>query len=244
MSARTSTWRWRVAALALLPTAALYGTYRIANARSWQAFGPIVARVETREPVIALTFDDGPSPKPARALLDILAERRVHATFFLEGRQIERYPETTRALVQAGHELGNHSFSHRRMVLKTPAFIADEIERTDRAIRACGFTGPIHFRPPYGKKLLMLPWYLARHGRTTITWDVEPELHRDVGASPARMAEDVLAHARPGSIILMHVMHAFGGLSLAAVPRIIDGLRARGFRFVRVSELLASAETP
>ena len=80
-----------------------------------------------------------------------------------------------RKIVAAGHEVGNHSYSHVRMLLVTPSFVQQEIEKTDRLIRAAGYDREINFRPPYGKKLFALPWYLSKTGRKTITWDVEPD---------------------------------------------------------------------
>ncbi|HTU61860.1 MAG TPA: polysaccharide deacetylase family protein, partial [Polyangiales bacterium] len=141
-----------------------------------------------------------------------------------------------RELVAAGHELGNHSYSHARMVLKSQHFIAQEIERTDRAIRAAGQTGTIHFRPPYGKKLLGLPWYLSQHKRSTIMWDVAPD--DSATRSADQIAAEVVTGARAGSIVLLHVMHASRRASLAAVPMILRALSAQGFRFVSVSDLL------
>lgn len=139
------------------------------------------------------------------------------------------------AIVGAGHEIGNHSYSHRRMVLVSGDTAREEIERTDSEIRRAGYPGPISFRPPYGKKLWTLPHYLADHDRTTVTWDVEPDSAG--GASREAIVADTLAETRPGSIILLHVMH--GAESITAVPEIVDTLRAQGYRFVTVSELLA-----
>jgi peptidoglycan/xylan/chitin deacetylase (PgdA/CDA1 family) len=138
--------------------------------------------------------------------------------------------------VEAGHEVGNHTATHRRMVLVGGGTVAEEIERTDDAIRAAGYDDEITFRPPYGKKLVALPRYLADHDRTTVMWDVEP----DSGASDAdAIVRTALEETRPGSIILLHVMYPARESSLAAVPGIVEGLRAEGYRFVTVSELLA-----
>jgi peptidoglycan/xylan/chitin deacetylase (PgdA/CDA1 family) len=217
------------------------GGWGLANARSYQLFGRIVPRVATTERVVALTFDDGPEPRITPHVLDVLAQQRVHATFFVEGRRSEQHPQATRAIVAAGHELGNHSYSHRRMVFRSPSFIAREVERTDHAIRAAGYRGTIYFRPPYGKKLLLLPWYLWRHDRTTVTWDVEPDSRADVALRADQIAEKTVGFTRPGSIILLHVMDERRATSLQAVPRIVAELAHRGFRFVTISELLELA---
>ena len=160
--------------------AALFGLWRVSDLRGWQAFGTIVPRVDVQEKVVALTFDDGPTAAGADSILPLLDSLGVRATFFVNGNALAERPDVGRRFVAAGHELGNHTWSHPRMLLKPQAAIRREVERTDSMIRAVGHAGPIHFRPPYGKKLVGLPWYLHRTGRTTVTWDVEPESFPEV----------------------------------------------------------------
>ena len=88
----------------------------------------------------------------------------------------------------------------------------------------------------------MLPYYLSRAGRTTVTWDVEPDSYPEVAADSDKIAEHVLTRARPGSIIILHVMYPSRAESLKAVPKIVEGLKARGYDFKTVSELLAAEE--
>jgi len=208
--------------------------------RGYQFFGEIVSSAPAADSVVALTFDDGPTPGYAEAILAVLDSFNVKATFFVTGRETEANVEQARRLVEAGHELGNHSYSHSRMVLMAPSRVRDEIERTDRAIRSAGYTGSIHFRPPYGKKLFTLPWYLSRHQRKTIMWDVEPDSYAEVARDADTLSAYVIEHVRPGSIVLLHVMFESRATSMAAVPAIIEGLKARGYRFVTVSELIGA----
>lgn len=120
---------------------------------------------------------------------------------------------------------------------KTPGWIAGEVESTDRLIRMAGYNGPITFRPPYGKKLVGLPWYLWRTGRTTVTWDLEPD---STGKLPVEaQIRAVLEGARPGSIILLHGEQPG---CRQVVPALVRGLRQQGYRFLRVSELRALAQ--
>jgi peptidoglycan/xylan/chitin deacetylase (PgdA/CDA1 family) len=226
--------------LALLCGAA--ALWQLSKSRTFQFFGRIVPRVETPQPLVALTFDDGPTREGTAEVLRILGERGVRATFFVTGGELERNPDAARDLVAAGHELGNHSYSHERMVFVTPSYVRREVERTDELIRAAGYAGPIHFRPPYGKKLLALPLYLSRHDRKTITWDVEPDSELAADADAAAIARHVLNRTRPGSIILLHVMYPSRAETMKAVPLIVEGLAREGYRFVTVSELLAAAE--
>jgi peptidoglycan/xylan/chitin deacetylase (PgdA/CDA1 family) len=213
------------------------GTYILMNSRTFQLFGEIIPRVETSKKVVALTLDDGPG-KHAGEILDSLRQKQVKATFFLNGAMMEEFPGYAEQIVKEGHQVGNHTWSHPRMVFKSPRTIRSEIERNDAAIRRFGYRGEIHFRPPFGKKLVVLPWYLYRHGRKTITWDVEPETYPEIAKRADTIVSHVLQKTRPGSIILLHPM--WNAQTRAAMPRIIDGLRARGYSFVTVDQLLAS----
>lgn len=204
-------------------------------ARTFQLAGRLVDRVETPDKVVALTLDDGPTDLTPE-VLKILADARVPATFYLTGRELEAAPQHGAAIAAAGHEIGNHSYSHRRMVLMSPGTVGDEVERTDAAIRTTGYQGPITFRPPYGKKLWTLPHYLSTHDRTAVTWDVEPD--SATGADANAIVAETVSRVRPGSIILLHVMYGSRAESRSAIPRIVDELRSAGYRFVTVSDLL------
>jgi peptidoglycan-N-acetylglucosamine deacetylase len=214
------------------------GVWTLSRSRTYQLFGEIVPRVETTEKVVALTFDDGPVPEATEEILGILRERDVKATFFVTGAELEENPEWGRRIAEEGHELGNHSYSHARMVFVSDAFVRDEVERTDALIRQTGYGGPVYFRPPYCKKLVGLPRYLSETNRKTITCDLEPDSYDDVAATAEGIESYVVDRARPGSIVLLHVMYPTRRTSMAAVPRIVDALRARGYRFVTVGELL------
>lgn len=214
-----------------------YGTFTLMNSRTYQLFGDIVSRVDTGEKLVALTFDDGPTDRTPE-VLRVLAEADVPATFYVEGDQLRDLPEFGRQIVAAGHELGNHTASHRRMVFVGTDTVRREIETTDAAIRDVGYEGPITFRPPYGKKLYTLPRYLADHDRTTVTWDVEPDSAGS--ATTDDIVGETLDQVRPGSIVLLHVMYPSRDASLAAVPQIVAGLKDRGYSFATVSQLLAS----
>ncbi|MFF2085160.1 polysaccharide deacetylase family protein [Nocardia sp. NPDC058176] len=213
--------------------AVVAGLYVLMNSRTYQLAGRLVDRVETDEKLIALTFDDGPSERTPE-ILRTLAELDVPATFYLNGKDLAEHPEHGAAIAAAGHELGNHTYSHRRMVLVSGDTVRGEIERTDDEIRRTGYQGEITFRPPYGKKLWGLPKYLADHDRTTVTWDVEPDSRG--GETREQIVADTLAQTRPGSIILLHVM--FRQPSADAVPDIVQGLREQGYTFTTVSDLL------
>ncbi|HEX6359579.1 polysaccharide deacetylase family protein [Actinophytocola sp.] len=232
--------RWMVISLVtvVMVAASLFGLRVVANARTFQAFGGLTDRVDTSARVVALTFDDGPDPAGTRQLLDALASADVPATFFLIGQDMAKHPDLARDIASAGHELGNHTYTHERMWFVSDGFVAEEVERTDALIRRAGYEGEITFRPPNGKKLLALPYYLDQHNRKTIMWDVEPDsAEADAGAQ--RIVDATVEHTRPGSIILLHGMYADRDQTRLAVTPIISRLKADGYRFVTVSELLA-----
>ena len=212
---------------------------KLSSARSFQLFGELLYRGQTNEKLVALTFDDGPVEAATSVLLDLLADRRVKASFFLIGRDMQAAPNEVRRIASAGHEIGNHSWSHLRMVFKSMGFLRDELARTDALIRASGYRGPIHFRPPYGKRLVLLPWLLRQQKRLTVMWDVEPESDPDIDGDTDAIVNRVLRQVQPGSIILLHPMYPGRAPTLAAVPLIIDALQRDGWRFVTVSEMHA-----
>jgi peptidoglycan-N-acetylglucosamine deacetylase len=209
------------------------GMYKTMNLRTFQFFGGLTASVETEQKVVALTFDDGPT-KNVDQLLPLLAKYDVKATFFLIGKDIEKHPEEAKKLVEAGHQIGNHTYSHNRMVLKSPSFIKEEIEKTDEWIRKVGYKGEIDFRPPFGKKLVGLPYYLSQHNRETIMWNMEPDTYFTAVSDKVNY---VMENMKPGSIILMHPMYDQTGDSLQAIEEILEKLTNDGYKFVTVNEL-------
>ncbi|MGW4633380.1 polysaccharide deacetylase family protein [Nocardia sp. NPDC004415] len=229
--------KWLIGAVVgvVVVVAVCAGLYVLMNSRTYQVAGRLVDRVETNEKLVALTFDDGPTARTPE-ILRTLADLQVPATFYLVGGDLAAHPEYGAAIAAAGHEIGNHSYSHRRMIFVSEDTVRAEIENTDAEIRRTGFQGPITFRPPYGKKLWTLPHYLADHDRTSVTWDVEPDSAG--AASREAVVADTLANTRPGSIILLHVMHGTTGVD--ALADIVTGLRAQGYRFTTVSGLLAA----
>ena len=226
--------------LALAITAA--GAYGLMRSRSFQLAGELIRRVDTEQKVVALTLDDGPTAEYTPWVLSLLKQRGVRATFYLSGGESEQQPAQLRAIVAAGHELGNHTYDGRRLVFQSSAAVADTIARTDAVFRAAGYTAPTTVRPPGCKKLLAAPLYFSRSRRTTVTWDLEPDSLGEIAGDVDAMVRYVAGGVQPGSIVLLHVMYASRAASREALPRIIDRLAADGYRFVTVSELLALGE--
>jgi peptidoglycan/xylan/chitin deacetylase (PgdA/CDA1 family) len=226
--------------LVLLVVVVFFGLWKLSSSVRFQLFGELIHKVDTEQKLVALTFDDGPTPHYTADILQLLDLYQVKATFFVTGAETQRYMTQAKQIVAAGHQLGNHSWSHPRMLFMSLDEISREIEGTDQQIRAAGFKGEILFRPPYGKKLLLLPWYLAKTHRTNIMWDIAPETFDGLPDDSQTLAAEVLAQVQPGSIVLLHLMYKSGDASRAALPIIIKGLKDKGYRMVTVSELLTA----
>jgi peptidoglycan/xylan/chitin deacetylase (PgdA/CDA1 family) len=209
----------------------LFGTYKLMNARTFQLFGRLTSQVETKKKVVALTFDDGPT-KNVERIIPVLQKYDAKGTFFLIGKELEQNPQLGKQLVKAGEQIGNHTYSHNRMVFKSPSYIKAEIEKTDKLIRKAGYKGEIDFRPPNGKKLVGLPYYLMKHHRDTITWSIEPDTFY---TSTADKVNYVKKNVKPGSIILLHAM--YDEKEIKTLEGILDALSKKGYRFVTVDEL-------
>lgn len=224
-------WLGITAAVALIAAVALL---KISKAECFTLTGHAICRVDTQQKLVALTFDDGPTEQGLDAVLPALARYQAKGTFFLIGKNV--IAPLVHRILAGGHEVGNHSFNHVRMVFHSSAFYDNEIRRTDAVLQAAGAPKSTLFRPPFGKKLIGLPLAVERNGYRMIMWDSGDPPDRD----PKAYAEKVLAQARPGSIILIHPMYSANGTERAALPLILDGLSKRGFRMVTVSELLAA----
>lgn len=219
------------AAVGLAVSAALF---KISKAQCFTLTGKAICRVETDQKLVALTFDDGPTKMGLDAVLPQLKLYNAKGTFFLIGAHAK--PDFVRRIVADGHEVGNHSFRHRRMIFRSSGFYDEEIQRADAVLRQAGSPKPTLFRPPYGKKLIGLPLAIERNGYRMIMWDSGDPPDQD----PVIYAQKVLEQVRPGSIVLIHPMYRAEATERAALPLILDGLAKRGYRMVTVSELLAA----
>lgn len=180
---------------------------------------------------LALTFDDGPSGRFTRRLLDGLAQRSAKATFFLCGYRIQDYPDETRRILEEGHEIGLHGYSHKNMKTMTRREIAEEIDAT-RALLPPDCE-PVWLRPPGGCCSAGLRQVTACKNLGILNWSVDP---RDWNTSDKNaIVRAVVKNARDGDVILLHDM---SDSSVDAALVIVDTLQSRGFEFVTVSELV------
>ena len=210
----------------------------VQHARGLDLYDPQDALLEhgdAQAPEVALTFDDGPDPRYGPAIAALLKQRGVTATFFVIGFRVRQYPQVLRELAADGFEIGNHTYDHQRLPALKPHEIANELRLGDRDIARVIGRHTTLMRPPgveYDDKVLGIAKSL---GYVTVSWTVGA---RDYGQEPSTkfITERVLDRTENGSIILLHQTSPE---TLAALPAILDGLKARGYRFVTVSQMLA-----
>jgi peptidoglycan/xylan/chitin deacetylase (PgdA/CDA1 family) len=196
---------------------------------------PTYNSVKTTEPVVALTFDDGPHPTLTPRLLDMLKERGVKATFYVIGQEVVRFPEIVQRMVAEGHEIGNHTHTHPSLPKIGSARVGEEISKSNAAIEQAVGVRPTTMRPPYGAINPAITKRLNEEfDLPVILWSVDPQDWKIRKAS--HVSNHMLQNAHPGAILLAHDIHAS---TIDAMPAVLDGLAAKGYRFATVSELIA-----
>lgn len=210
---------------------AAHGTW---HRNSW-IFGRPLTHLPGGGDVVSITFDDGPNPRATPLILDVLAREQVHATFFVLGRHAERWPELVRRMADEGHQLGNHGYWHRKLHRRSPGYVRDDLTRgTEAIVQASGGIRPRLFRAPHGFRN---PWVtpIARSlGQRTVGWSLGVWDSARPGAG--EIARRALEGLHAGSILLLHDGDGYDAegdrlQTAEALPSIITGLRARGFRF-------------
>jgi peptidoglycan-N-acetylglucosamine deacetylase len=192
---------------------------------------------------VALTFDDGPHPQGTPAVLEILLEAGVHATFFLVGEQVLRSPALAGEIVAAGHAVALHGHRHRNLLRLTPAAVEADLDRGADTVTAHTGTGLALHRPPYG----IYSWPALRavrdRGLSPILWSRWGHDWRRL-TTPARIAAEVTRHLVAGDVLLLHDADDYSARgswrnTVAALPRILDAIAARG---LGVAPLAAAAD--
>ena len=214
--------------------------YHACSVPSSQILGPTLVRRDAVGNRVALTFDDAPAHPFTAQILDILRNPRVGAAFFVCGKSVERFPDLFQRMRVENHVIGNHTYSHPLLYLKTRSRMAEEIDRTQAAIEGAAGVRPRIFRSPHGVRWFGLFDVLAERGLSAVQRSVASFDWQKKGCPAA------LARLRPGSVILMHdgreprsPDQVDAAVTVAALPAIIEGARKAGLEFVSVDEFLA-----
>jgi len=207
--------------------------------RSSRAFGPSVFRGDPGRRSLALTFDDGPS-ESTPAILRILEQHGVRATFFQCGMHADRLPDVAREVAAAGHEIGNHTWSHARLWLRSAKSVEREVERAQETIVKATGVAPRLFRAPYGVRWFGLRDVQQRLGLLGVMWTV---LARDWRLPAAGILNRLTAGASNGAIFCLHdgrgaAVRPDVSVTIEALRRLLPPLSERGWQFETVSEIL------
>ena len=206
-----------------------------------QWLGPSLVHGNPSDNKIALTFDDGPG-EDTPLILDLLKESGIRATFFLCGQNVDRFPDYARRVVAEGHEIGNHTYSHPRLIARSPGRIAYEVDRAQQAIAHRTGRQPRLFRPPYGLRWFGLFPVLAQKQMAVVMWSVNGN---DWKLPASQIADRVLRKAQPGSVILLHDGLPPGEsgdrrVTVEALGKILPALTKR-YELVTVSEMFTDS---
>ena len=216
----------------------LLGTFGVAPRSVAAASSSFITSVNTTSKVVALTFDDGADGANTNKILDILAKYNVKATFFLTGSGANHHPQYIKNIAAKGHQLGNHSYSHPYFTQLSTTQMKSELDRTESLIKSLtGKTTKPIFRAPYGAvNNTVLSGVGAAGYSYTIQWNIDTVDWKGVSAS--QINTKVQSNIKPGSIVLMHTGAGAPGTPLA-LPTMISQLKAKGYQFVTISQLLA-----
>lgn len=219
-------------------TIAAIATLSVTCAAAWN--GDVVSGAKTSRQIIALTFDDGPHADKTPEILDILADYGVHATFFAVGENVKAHPEIIQREIDEGHEIGNHTYSHKFLKKADAKTVADELCRFDDMMLELFEYKPKLFRPPGGLYNTSICDTAKSIGYTVVLWSIDT---RDWAHTPTdKICSEICDNAESGDIILMHDFIGGSSPTPAALRVIIPKLLEDGYEFVTISELLAEKD--
>lgn len=196
---------------------------------------PVFWRARTHKKVVALTFDDGPSPDYTEQILEILKKENIVATFFVVGQEAEKYPNIVKDEMAAGNEIENHSYTHPNMTLDSTKQLRREVNKTSNVIEQITGRQPRFLRPPKGLLDENIIYQADGFGVRIVLWSAS--LERSSPISPQDNVRRLVKQVRPGTIILAHDGMINRIKTVESLPFLIDELKAEGYRFVTVEEL-------
>jgi peptidoglycan-N-acetylglucosamine deacetylase len=185
--------------------------------------------VSTTAAGIHLTFDDGPHPAATPAVLDILKERNIPATFFLLGQNVEKFPDIARQVVSEGHQIGNHSYSHTNLFFKNKSFVQKQIIQTEEIFELKLGKRTHYFRPPYGYSNLTILNILKEIRSTCVLWNIDSKDYRLEKQSDVERR--ILNNISIGSILLFHDNKHTAHKLHTYLPGLLDKLLEKKFVF-------------
>lgn len=197
--------------------------------------GLLVTRGSGREPEIAITFDDGPDPVHTPQVLDILDRYGVTASFFCVGLNVDAHPHLVDAVASRGHYVGNHTWSHPYLPDLARDEVLRQVDSTGEALARVLGQAPALARPPYGQLTPDVLTWLTDHGLTTVVWDVDAGDWAEPGVDT--VVANTVEAATAGSVILMHDAGGDRSQTVAALPKVLETLLDRGYRFVAIDKL-------
>lgn len=212
-----------------------YKTFHVPQKLQGNIIGQV--KLSSEKKVIALTFDDGPTAEFTPQVLDILREKNVKATFFLIGHKLKSFPKVGQQIVAEGHALGNHTWHHLGTQM-TEFTATREIEDTAMLMYETTGVKTSLFRPPHGFLNNGLADYARKKKYAVVLWTVDSGDWRGSRVSAEDMIKQVVEKATPGGIVLMHDAGGDRSRTVNALPKIIEELTLRGYKFVTVPELL------
>ncbi len=206
-----------------------------------------IYHIRSCEKVVALTFDDGPSAAWTPKILDELKKAGVKATFFMLGEHVKQYPDVARRVAAEGHEIANHTYDHQMLLFDKPDKLKEEIIRAEKEIRDVTGVRARYFRPPKAWLTEKEKKQVRKLGYETVLWSLNSKDW--VTFHDKQITSYILRHVRPGDIILFHdsggVFSHQGGNreeTVRTIPRLVEKLKEKGYRFVTISELLKLKE--
>lgn len=204
----------------------------------YESRGEAIWEVPLDGKVIALTFDDGPDPVDTPAILDLLGEYHAHATFFITGKKAEQYPEIVKREAIEGHEVANHTYTHRMLLRCSDEQIRSEIARAQRSIALAAGAKPVLFRPPEGFFNSRVLSVGREEGLLTVLWSWHHPTDDWARPGVGHIVKGIMSDVRSGDIVLLHDYVSGKTQTIDALRIILPKLTQEGYRFVTVSELL------
>ena len=209
-------------------------------------YGPVLTHINTKDKVIALTFDDGPYPPYTQELLAVLKDKQVPATFFLVGENAAKHPELVQQLQEQHHEIALHANIHQDLLKLNKEQLQENINTGKSTLESISGTSIKYMRTPHGFKDWSVMNAIGEAGLQAVNWSIIPRDWTNPGVET--IAERVMKDAKPGAIVLLHdgdspKQTASREQTIKATALIIDKLRAEGYTFVTISELQKRSHT-